>query len=99
VAVTKAATPRHVSALRFPTFPKHCHPFSSPHVFVGCNFIHEFRSPFTEEIAMQNVITIGRELVPVEQIAYVETFEPALNGQRKSEKAYKNRVVLLMADI
>jgi len=50
---------------------------------------------FAKEIAMQNVITIGRELVPVEQIAYIEAFEPPANGQFRSDKAYKGRVVLL----
>jgi hypothetical protein len=44
---------------------------------------------------MQNVITIGRELVPVEQIAYVEPFEPSPNGQFKPKKPFKSRVVLL----
>jgi hypothetical protein len=44
---------------------------------------------------MQNVITVGRVLVPVEQIAYVEVFEPSPNGQFKPEKPYKSRVVLL----
>jgi hypothetical protein len=44
---------------------------------------------------MQNVITIGREQVPVEQIAYIETFEPPANGPFKPEKPYKGRVVLL----
>jgi hypothetical protein len=44
---------------------------------------------------MQNVITIGRELVPVEQIAYFESFEPPANGQFKPDKPYKGRVVLL----
>lgn len=66
---------------RFPTFPKHCNPFSSQRVFAGGTFIHEFRSStFTEEIAMQNVITIGREHIPVEQIAYIEPFEPPPMG-------------------
>jgi hypothetical protein len=50
---------------------------------------------FPKEIAMQNVITIGRELVPFEQIAYVEPFEPPANGQFKPDKPYKGRVVLL----
>jgi hypothetical protein len=35
----------------------------------------------TQEIAMQNVVTIGREHIPVEQIAYIEPFEPPANGQ------------------
>ena len=44
---------------------------------------------------MQNVITIGPELVPVEQIAYIEPFEPSGNGQFKPDKPYKGLVVLL----
>jgi len=44
---------------------------------------------------MQDVITIGRELVPVAQIAYIEAFEPPADGQFKPEKPYKSRVVLL----
>jgi hypothetical protein len=34
---------------------------------------------------MQNVITIGREHIPVEQIAYIEPFEPPANGQFRSD--------------
>jgi hypothetical protein len=44
---------------------------------------------------MQNVITIGRDLIPVEQIAYVEPFEPPANGQFRPDQPYKGRVVLL----
>ena len=44
---------------------------------------------------MQNIITIGEEYVPVEQIAYIELFEPPANGQFKSDKPWKGRVVLL----
>src|SRR5260370_37997929 len=44
---------------------------------------------------MQNVITIGPELIPVEQIAYIEPFEPSGNGQFKPDKPYKGLVVLL----
>jgi hypothetical protein len=44
---------------------------------------------------MQNVITIGRALVPVEQIAYVEAIEPPADGRFKPDKTYKSRIVLL----
>ena len=44
---------------------------------------------------MPNVITIGREHIPVEQIAYIEPFEPPVNGQFRPDKPYKSRVVLL----
>jgi len=46
-------------------------------------------------MTMQNILTIGQEYVPVEQIAYIEPFEPPANGQFKSDKPYKGRVVLL----
>jgi hypothetical protein len=44
---------------------------------------------------MPNIIVIEREHVPVEQIAYIEPFEPPANGQFRPDKAYKGRVVLL----
>jgi hypothetical protein len=47
---------------------------------------------------MQNVVTIGRRLVPVEQIALVEPFDPASNPEFKPEKPFKARVVLLNRD-
>src|ERR1700719_764228 len=43
---------------------------------------------------MENVITIGRRHVPIEQTAYVEPFEPAANGDFQPEKPFKARVVL-----
>jgi hypothetical protein len=47
---------------------------------------------------MQNIVTLGRRLVPIEQIAFVEPFDPAANPEFKPEKAYKARVVLLNRD-
>ena len=44
---------------------------------------------------MQNIITVGEEYVPVEQMAYIEPLEPPANGQFKSDKPWKGRVVLL----
>ena len=44
---------------------------------------------------MQNVITIGNKHLPIEQIAYVEPFDPAANTEFKPEKPFKARVVLL----
>ena len=41
------------------------------------------------------VITIGKRLVPVEQVAFVEPFDPSSNPEFKPEKAFKGRVVLL----
>jgi hypothetical protein len=47
---------------------------------------------------MQDVITIGKRLVPLEQIALVEPFDPASNPDFKPEKPFKARVVLLSRD-
>jgi len=47
------------------------------------------------EIAMDNVITIGRRHVPLEHIAYVEPFELAEISDFKPEKPFRARVVLL----
>ncbi len=47
---------------------------------------------------MQNVVTIGRKLVPLEHIALVEPFDPASNPEFKPEKPFKSRIVLLNRD-
>jgi hypothetical protein len=47
---------------------------------------------------MENVITIGRKHVPIEQIAYVEPFELAPDAEFRPEKPFKARVVLLDRD-
>ena len=47
---------------------------------------------------MQNVITIGKRLVPKEQIALVEPFDPASNPEFRSDRPFKARVVLLNRD-
>jgi hypothetical protein len=47
---------------------------------------------------MQDVITIGKRLLPLEQIAFVEPFDPASNPEFKSDKPFKARVVLLNRD-
>jgi hypothetical protein len=44
------------------------------------------------------VITIGKRLVPTEQIVFVEPFDPASNPEFKSDKPFKGRVVLLNRD-
>jgi hypothetical protein len=47
---------------------------------------------------MQDVITLGKRLVPLEQIALIEPFDPASNPEFKPEKDFKSRVVLLNRD-
>jgi len=44
------------------------------------------------------IITIGKRLVPAEQIALVETFDPAGNPEFKPEREYKARVIVLNRD-
>jgi hypothetical protein len=45
------------------------------------------------------VITIGRRLIPAEQIAFVEPFDPSSNPEFKPEKDFKGRVILLNREI
>ena len=45
------------------------------------------------------VITIGKRLVPAEQIAFVEPFDPTANPEFKPGKEFKARVVLLNREI
>src|SRR4051812_12101924 len=45
------------------------------------------------------VVTVGKRLVPVEQIAFVEPFDPTANPEFKPEKDFKGRLVLLNRDI
>jgi hypothetical protein len=45
------------------------------------------------------VVTIGKRLVLVEQIAFVEPFDPASNPEFKPERPYKGRLVLINRDI
>lgn len=47
---------------------------------------------------MQDVITIGKRLIPVEQIAFAEPFDSASNPEFRPEKEFKARVVLLNRD-
>jgi hypothetical protein len=44
-------------------------------------------------------ITIGKRLIPAEQVAFVEPFDPSSNPEFKPEKDYKGRVVLLNREI
>ena len=44
------------------------------------------------------IITIGKRLIPANQIALVEPFDPASNPDFKPEKDYKARVILLNRD-
>lgn len=43
---------------------------------------------------MSGTVTLGRRLIPVEQIALIEPFDPAANPRMQSEKPFKSRVVL-----
>lgn len=44
------------------------------------------------------ILTIGKRLVPLAQIAYVEPFDPAGNVEFKPEKDFKSRIVLTNRD-
>jgi hypothetical protein len=48
---------------------------------------------------MQEVITIGKRLVPAEQVAYVKPFDPTSNPEFKAPRDFKGRMVLLNREI
>jgi len=45
------------------------------------------------------MITIGKRIIPLEQIAFVEPFEPSRNPDFRPEKDFKGRLVLINRDI
>ena len=47
---------------------------------------------------MQNILTLGRRLIPTEQIVWVEAFDPESQPDFKSDKPFRSRVVLLNRD-
>lgn len=47
---------------------------------------------------MQDVITLGKKHVPIEQIVFVEPFDPAANPEFKPQKDFKARIILLNRD-
>jgi hypothetical protein len=47
---------------------------------------------------MENVITLGKRLLPFEQIVLIEPFDPSSNPDFKPAKEFKARVVLLNRD-
>lgn len=47
---------------------------------------------------MKDVVTIGKRFIPLEEIAFVEPFDPASNPEFKPDKDFKARVVLLNRD-
>lgn len=40
-------------------------------------------------------ITVGKRLIPIEQVALVEPFDPAANPKIQTDKPFRSRVVLL----
>jgi hypothetical protein len=45
------------------------------------------------------ILTIGKRLISLDQVAYVEAFDPAANPEFKPEKDFKARLVLLNRDV
>jgi len=45
------------------------------------------------------ILTIGKRLISLDQIAYVEPFDPAANPEFKPEKDFKARLILLNRDV
>ena len=47
---------------------------------------------------LMTTVTFGRRLVPLEQIALIEPFDPSTNPRMQSERPFKARIVLLNRD-
>jgi hypothetical protein len=47
---------------------------------------------------MARTVTVGRRLVPLEQIALVEPFEPSAANPLRSDREFKSRIILLNRD-
>jgi hypothetical protein len=47
---------------------------------------------------MSNTIQIGRRIIPIEQIALIEPFDPEAQKNMRSDRAFKSRIVLLNRD-
>ena len=45
------------------------------------------------------ILTIGKRLISLDQVAYAEPFDPAANPEFKPEKDFKARLVLLDRDV
>lgn len=44
---------------------------------------------------MENVITIGKRLIPIEHIAFVEPYDPTTNPKLQTSRDYKARIVMI----
>jgi hypothetical protein len=44
---------------------------------------------------MDNVITIGKRLIPIEHIAFVEPYDPSTNPKLQTSREYKARIVMI----
>jgi hypothetical protein len=47
---------------------------------------------------MDNVITIGKRLIPIEHIAFVEPYDPSTNPKLQTSREYKARIVMINRD-
>jgi hypothetical protein len=47
---------------------------------------------------MDNVVTIGKRLIPLEHIAFVEPYDPATNPKLQTSREYKARIVMINRD-
>lgn len=47
---------------------------------------------------MNNVITIGKRLIPIEHVAFVEPYDPSTNPKLQTSREYKARIVMINRD-
>jgi hypothetical protein len=58
----------------------------------------EYRNCNNQEAFMSKTIEFGKRIVPVEQIALVEPFDPETQKNMRSHRPFKSRIVLLNRD-
>lgn len=47
---------------------------------------------------MNNVVTIGKRLIPIEHIAFVEPYDPSTNPKLQTSRDYRARIVMINRD-
>ncbi len=51
-----------------------------------------------QEVFMTKTIQVGKRIVPIEQIALIEPFDPETQKNMRSSRAFRSRIVLLNRD-
>jgi hypothetical protein len=69
-------------------------------LWAGGDFTYrlEIETNKKEKTPMARTVTVGRRLVPLEQIALIEPFEPSAANPLRSDREFRSRIILLNRD-